>query len=352
MPTSNLSQPMIRQAKLYRYELPMDSGVIVRQQRLSQREGYIIELLEIDNNQEQQAKRIALGECAPLPSFSEESLAEVEAQLLPVLNQWQQTGQWPNFESLFPSVAFGLSAAKYELEQKLPEQGEYRAAPLCSGDPDEFIALFEEDLTQQKAKVAKIKVGLYEPIRDGMLVDLFLQSIPDLQLRLDANCSWTLEKALKFAQYISPEVRQRIAFLEEPCQTPQQSLAFASQTHIGIAWDETLQKAVKKTDFSISDLNAEHLNALVIKPTLVGSIDRCIELVHDAKAQGIDVVFSSSLESTIGLTQLARLSAWLTPGQIPGLDTLQLFQSQLERPWGDNDLPLIQLQQQQLVFQC
>lgn len=31
MPTSNLSQPMIRQAKLYRYELPMDSGVIVRQ---------------------------------------------------------------------------------------------------------------------------------------------------------------------------------------------------------------------------------------------------------------------------------------------------------------------------------
>ena len=45
-------------------------------------------------------------------------------------------------------------------------------------------------------KVAKVKVGLYEPIRDGMLVNLFLESIPDLQLRLDANRSWTLEKAL------------------------------------------------------------------------------------------------------------------------------------------------------------
>lgn len=60
--------------------------------------------------------------------------------------------------------------------------------------------------------MAKVKVGLYEPIRDGMLVNLFLESIPDLQLRLDANRSWTLEKALKFAQYVMPEFRSRIAF--------------------------------------------------------------------------------------------------------------------------------------------
>ncbi len=36
-------------------------------------------------------------------------------------------------------------------------------------------------------KVAKVKVGLWEAVRDGMVVNLLLEAIPDLQLRLDAN---------------------------------------------------------------------------------------------------------------------------------------------------------------------
>ena len=40
-------------------------------------------------------------------------------------------------------------------------------------------------------KVAKVKVGLWEAVRDGMVVNLLLEAIPDLQLRLDANRAWT-----------------------------------------------------------------------------------------------------------------------------------------------------------------
>lgn len=36
----------MRSAKLYRYELPMDSGVILREQRLKVREGFIVELAQ------------------------------------------------------------------------------------------------------------------------------------------------------------------------------------------------------------------------------------------------------------------------------------------------------------------
>jgi O-succinylbenzoate synthase len=42
-------------------------------------------------------------------------------------------------------------------------------------------------------------------------------------------------------------------------------------------------------------------------------------------------VISSSIESSLGLTQLARIAAWLTPDTIPGLDTLNLMQAQLIR---------------------
>ncbi len=52
-----------------------------------------------------------------------------------------------------------------------------------------------------------------------MVVNLLLEAIPDLQLRLDANRAWTPLKAQQFAKYVHPQYRDRIAFLEEPCKT-------------------------------------------------------------------------------------------------------------------------------------
>ncbi|SQJ17958.1 O-succinylbenzoate-CoA synthase [Salmonella enterica subsp. enterica] len=57
------------------------------------------------------------------------------------------------------------------------------------------------------------------------------------------------------------------------------------------------------------------------------------EQVAAAHALGLTAVISSSIESSLGLTQLARIAAWLTPGTLPGLDTLHLMQAQQVRPW-------------------
>ncbi|MFV0575708.1 MAG: o-succinylbenzoate synthase [Vibrio sp.] len=338
MPINNSQQ---RTAKLFRYQLPMDSGVIVRNQRLHQREGYIIELTENG--------KTALGECAPLPTFSHETLEQVEAQLNSTIEAWVETGTWTHWNELYPSVAFGLSMAQYELTGELPQQGNYHAAPLCSGDPDELLPVFEKMAQDGLEQVAKVKVGLYEPIRDGMLVNLFLESMPELRLRLDANRSWTLDKALKFAQYVAPYYRDRIAFLEEPCNTSELSREFAKQTGIAIAWDETVQDQAQQAELVFESLLGEGVNTIVIKPTLVGSVERCISLIEQAHQNGLTAVISSSLESTIGLNQLARFSAWQTPEQIPGLDTLQLFQAQLEKPWPKSELPVQTLAEQTLV---
>lgn len=108
-----------------------------------------------------------------------------------------------------PSVAFGISCAQAELGGELPQAADYRAAPLCSGDPDE---LFARLAAMPGEKVAKVKVGLWEAVRDGMVVNLLLEAIPDLQLRLDANRARTPLKAQQFAKYVNPAYRQRIAF--------------------------------------------------------------------------------------------------------------------------------------------
>lgn len=325
----------MREYHLYRYSIPVDSQVILRNRFLKKREGLLVQL-KSDNNE-------GWGEIAPLPEFSQETLETAEKQTAVWLKQWQEQGLTDqSLDNLSPSVAFGLSCALAELNNQLSGQGNYQAAPLCYGDPDE---LFEKLNQMQGEKVAKVKVGMYEANRDGMIVDMLLEAVPDLQLRLDANRSWSPEKAAMFAKYVKPAHRRRIQFLEEPCKTPEFSCQFALDTGIAIAWDET----TREPDFQLK--NPPHfspyfnpnLSAIVIKPTLVGSLQKCIDLIRQAHQLGIQAVISSSIESSFGLTQLARIAHQYTPNTIPGLDTLDLMDYQIIRPWPNSNLPLIDL---------
>lgn len=312
----------MRQAQIWRYQLPMDAGVVLRERRLKTRDGLLVRLF--DGNHE------GWGEIAPLPGFSHETLEQAQAQTKSWVQQWLCGNQpdWP----LAPSAAFGLSCALAELTHELPAPADYRAAPLCTGDPDELFPMLE---AMPGEKVAKIKVGLYEAVRDGMVANLLLEALPDLKLRLDANRGWTPQKAQQFAKYVAPENRPRIAFIEEPCNTPEQSREFAAATGIAIAWDESL----REPDFALA---AEPgLAAVVIKPTLTGSLEKVREQVKQAHVLGLEVVISSSIESSLGLTQLARLASWLTPDTVPGLDTLSLMQAQLVRTWPGSELPCL-----------
>ncbi len=323
----------MKNAKIYQYQLPMDSGVILRDQRIQQRDGLVIELSD--------GVRSGKGEVAPLPGFSLETLDQAREDLV-ILTQAWLNDQKVDFDSVCPSAAFGFSMALLEVSQQLPTKGNYQTAPLCSGDPDELIVKLNEMSGQ---KIAKIKVGLYEPIRDGMVVNMFLELIPDLSLRLDANRNWTLQKAEQFANYVKPQYRSRIEFLEEPCHLPEQSLAFSQATGIAIAWDET----VRDDGFSVR--LQDGVKAIVIKPTMVGAIDKSMQLIEQAHELGIQAVISSSLESSLGLTQLARLAAWKTPNTIPGLDTIDLFKRQLDTKWPNCSLPLNDLSGSMLIWE-
>ncbi|MUJ24358.1 o-succinylbenzoate synthase [Aliivibrio fischeri] len=323
----------MKTAKIYQYQLPMDSGVILREQRLQQRDGLVIELSD--------GIHTARGEVAPLPEFSQETLEQAREDLISLTQSWLNNEEL-DLDSNCPSVAFGFSMALLELEKQLPQEGNYQAAPLCSGDPDDLVVKLNE---MSGKKIAKIKVGLYEPIRDGMVVNMFLELISDLSLRLDANRSWTAKKAEQFANYVHPQFRSRIEFLEEPCTTPEESLAFSKATDIAIAWDET----VRDDGFTVE--TQEGVTAIVIKPTLVGSVEKCISLIEQAHQLGMQAVISSSIESSLALTQLARLAAWKTPETIPGLDTIDLFKMQLDTSWPNCDLPVAQLADLEVIWE-
>lgn len=310
----------MRSAQVYRWQVPMDAGVVLREQRLKTRDGLFIHLQEDAHE--------GWGEISPLPGFSVESLDEATAAVCAWAQGWRagDSGALPGLRS----ADFGISCALAELRGSLPQAADYRAATLCTGDPDELFAALA---AMPGEKVAKMKVGLYEAVRDGMVANLLLEAMPDLRLRLDANRAWTPLKAQQFAKYVNPDYRDRIAFLEEPCKTRDDSRAFARETGIAIAWDESLRDA----DFTFE--REEGVRAVVIKPTLTGSLEKVQAQVATATQLGMTAVISSSIESSLGLSQLARIAAWLTPETIPGLDTLNLMQAQLVRRWPGSTLP-------------
>ncbi|MDP0406132.1 o-succinylbenzoate synthase, partial [Glaesserella parasuis] len=70
----------MKTAQLYRYSLPVETGIILRNRRLKQREGLIIHL--------QHADKEGWGEIAPLPEFSQETLAEAEIAVRQWIEKW------------------------------------------------------------------------------------------------------------------------------------------------------------------------------------------------------------------------------------------------------------------------
>ncbi|MFP3029523.1 MAG: o-succinylbenzoate synthase [Arsenophonus sp.] len=322
----------MRKATIYQFSLPIVAGIILRKQQLKTRDGFLIHLQENESE--------GWGEISPLPNFSVETLEMARGLLQADLYDWCQGTTLK--ECHIPSVAFGLSCAHAELRAELPEITYYPKAILCTGDLDALILQLN---SVDSEKVAKVKVGIYESVRDGMVVNFLLDSVPSLRLRLDANQSWNQSKAADFAGYIKPDNRSRIDFIEEPCKTMHDSLAFTKQTGIAIAWDES----VRDPGFQLKKQHG--VSAIIIKPTLLGSLNLCKQLIDEARSFGLDAVISSTLESSFGLTQLARIARWLIPETVPGLDTLNLFKTQLIRQWPKSSLSVMKLNQLKLIWQ-
>lgn len=334
---------MQRKVKLYHYQLPLDCAMIVRGQSVDVREGWIIELH--DGCQQSQMTEPGRGEVAPLPGFSQETAQQAVLQLQQIIQQWLRYEQ-VDLAHCYASVAFGFSMALFELENGCNQDAVLtcQSALLLAADRQ----IIKNNHTQlSNASLVKLKIAAQSTLQnacdDGEITQHLLQLYPELRLRLDANRRWNLASAVAFAKQIPVVYRQRIDFIEEPCHNVNESLQFSQQTGIAIAWDESLRDVAGAAELVTAA--TANISAIVIKPMLTGSISYCCELIEQAHNQGLDVVISSSLESSFGLCQLARLALLLTPDTVPGLDTVNVFKQQLVKPWPDCTLPLIPLTQ-------
>jgi len=333
---------------LYRYQIPLGKLLPVGNQRIETREGLV---LQVSTETQQQAVEISplsgidIDE-QPIKGFSQESIAEIIqalAESMPSL-QGEPIDKLLDIADTTPlaSLAYGLSLLHAKLNGKLSlYRDSVSCIPLIYRHQDEVAEDLQQRVSTLSSKVhaVKVKVGQTSMEDEIQLIHQILAIRPDLKIRLDANRAFTLEQAIDFCACLP---LASIEYIEEPCHSPKDNSLLFQATGISFALDESLN------DINYQFTMLPGLTALVLKPMLIGHLNRLQQLIEEAQANGVRAIISSSLEASLGIEALKAISLECTPDEIPGLDTLSAFSSDLIASSGKqrcltiDDLTLIQ----------
>lgn len=327
----------ISNVAFYRYRLPLVTALNIKKNQILYRDGLLLKITS-------QAGVIAFGEAAPLEGFSLDSLDDILDKLA-VLKNWliyheipnsieKLNGQlfvWLEPLHLSPSLQFAVEMAclnlvansrKKPLYQLISDQthDSIRINGLLTGSKDEVVAQ-AQNLCEQGFRSLKLKVG-GDVLADAEKVKSINTAVNGRAvLHVDANQSWDPDAAIAFGNEIGCAA---IDYIEEPFEDTTQIPRFFSETLIPVALDESLLKIpfdqIKRID---------GLDFLILKPTILGGIEKTWKIMEAAKVQAIRPVISSAFESSLGVLTLAQLAGGSARDIHCGLDTLKWLQKDL-----------------------
>ncbi|WP_413700677.1 o-succinylbenzoate synthase [Psychromonas sp. KJ10-10] len=312
----NKSQLSITQAKLFAYQLPLQTPMRFKTAHLNHREGLILQLQDSNNDQ-------YYSEIAPLPGFSQERLSQVKTEIIQLLST--NLTQVTSYKSGFKSVQFALDCFfPYCPKQEQQQLNNMENVPLLQGD---CKAITQQYQSLAYPNLIKLKVARNTVDSDILVFQQLCQLNPLIKIRCDANQAWNKQQANLFFSAIET---QKLDYIEEPTCDHQVNLQLAEKYQIYLGLDETLQQ----TDFHY--WHHPFIKAFIIKPSLVGSKQVIDQYITLAKQHHILVSFSSSFESVVGLQQLKNLANHYL-GQPDsqslvislGIDTLKYFKGNL-----------------------
>ncbi len=294
---------------------------------------------------------VGLGEAAPLPDYSPDSLDDAFQALAPLVGTPladsnrapESLGELRAMTSTVatPSVCFALESALVELASrkrgepawKLVErlfdeltgggdaesaarsaraEGGRPVAALLPTDPQRALAHAERAFARG-IRCLKAKVGASGAWTEELeLLRALRRRFPDVRLRVDANQGFSGRELWQRL----PTLRElELEWLEEPVRRFPRDLE--TPVDIPLALDESLQ-----TDAPSAALAREHgVRAFVLKPTTLGGFTRSLELARDARAAGLAAVASHAYEGPVGFSAVAALALALGAGRpAEGLD--------------------------------
>jgi len=328
----------LTELNIYRYHLRLNRPLTSVGKTQTHRDGLIIRAVSDTGS-------CGYGETAPLPGLSNESIHEAAEQMQtlrkaifmsPVPDKLEELSggfaQWLGHIELFPSVRFGFESAVLNMiahSRNIPLDSllcsnPHRTVPingLLAGDMDE-VAKTAAIMVERGLCSLKLKVGRQSLEDDITLTRQVLEQIPEqVSLRLDANRAWGINDAFTFGKAVAG---WSIEYIEEPCKSLTLLREMLLKPAMLVGLDESLTEIEPEELRSFSGVKA-----IVLKPTVLG-LERAMQFARATAEQNIIAVISSSFESRVGLTCLARMAACLNNADVAiGLGTEDWFAENL-----------------------
>lgn len=324
---------LLSKLSLYQFSIELDRLLPVGKQRIDNRSGLVLAVTAITVAGE----RTEYVEISPLAGidvdnnrltgFSQHSLAQSVTELtndLPQLLQQPVDMLLDLADNTAQSaIAFGLSLMHAKLKGSLDCHSiESRTIPLIYRNQDEPLTAVADRVKALASNVHAVKVKVAQTSLEDeiQLIHQILAIRPALKLRLDANRGFELQQAIEFIACIP---LSSIEYIEEPCQKPSDNPSLYQAIEVPWALDESLNDP----NYQFEMQNG--LCAIIIKPMLLGSLDKLQSLTELASEHGVRCILSSSLEASLGINSLSQLANIVTPDEIPGIDTLSAFSQDL-----------------------
>ena len=330
---------------VFRYKLPLAEPLQMPRRQLHRREGLLLRLASAEGD-------VGWGEAVPLPGFSTERLQQATREAFKlkrittgreVPDDWMsESGDFSRTlddPELSPSVRFALEQAAWMLAAEACETPVHRLlaedphetlplSRLLTGEREEILGSLKE-VKENGYRAVKLKVGRERSLDEDIeLVEALGERLgPGVALRLDANRAWRREEARRFADGIDG---RDVAYLEEPLADPDGLPAFAEETGLPVALDETMRDVSLVT----LDEHAEYAEAVVLKPTILGGFGGLAYLADKATDLGLRPVWSAAYEAgmaMMGLITLAACAGDNDPAPL-GTDTYRWIEQDVVHP--------------------
>ena len=288
--------------------LRLRAPLVTAHGEIRERDGFVVRLDE------------GRGEASPLPWFGTEDAAACARALTYAAEALAKMRKPERLEELaLPPWLDAAPAARHAVELALLDVLAQRASlplrrllhPRAAGEVpvSALLSSREPAALAREARAAaaegfgtvKLKVA-HAPIEDDLARAAVVRDAagPDVRLRLDANGGWSEPSALDALRRLA---RLSIELCEQPSLEVESLRRLRGATPVAIAADES----VPRSDGELLDA----VDALVLKPMVLGGLLPALTWARRARDHGLRVVVTTSLDGTLGRLGAAQLAAAL-----------------------------------------
>lgn len=311
------------------YSLPFSKPFYFGTHTLTTKQGY---LLILTGGEHTGVGEISIFEEFGTPGFS--SIRDMLAAVADFVMQRDTTdilSELGNSSALFPPIVlaaiehavFSLLCAEHNTDISALINQQYKKsvlvnAVLSAADAD-AILLAAQTQYERGYRTFKLKLTANNNQENVKNIELLLKQYGDtIKLRLDANGTWSMQRAEEFFRSTAGFP---IEYIEQPVANPKDFPALKSSCTYPIAADES----VLNSDVCKEIVSGQLADVLILKPLLLGGLRKTLSIIHEAEQKGIHSVITTSLDSSIGRKVAVAAAAMSDSPYAHGLSTRTLF---------------------------